>query len=106
MRSLKSIITSKKIIIIVLIIFINDIIRYIVWQEVFDNEVKLDKEKTIVHIWKGNSDLERSKITKNGYKVIFSSCWYLDLIQYGSNWINYYNCDPQDFDGEFNTISY
>jgi len=31
-----------------------------------------------------------------GYNAIYSTCWYLDLIEYGVKWPKYYNCDPVD----------
>ena len=31
-----------------------------------------------------------------GMNVIYSSCWYLDLIEYGTKWSKYYQCDPAD----------
>jgi len=31
-----------------------------------------------------------------GMNVIYSTCWYLDLIEYGTKWIKYYQCDPAD----------
>jgi hypothetical protein len=34
-----------------------------------------------------------------GHNAILASCWYLNYISYGKDWPQYYNCDPQDFDG-------
>lgn len=73
---------------------------YIVWQEVFDNGVRLDSN-AIVHVWKGNFAFEWGwelfKATFRGMRAILSSCWYLNEIAYGENWEPYYQCDPQHF---------
>ena len=64
---------------------------YIVWQEVFDDGVKLQKD-AIVQIWKGNAwDIDR--VTSQGLRALFSSCWYLDYISYGQDWDKYYMCN-------------
>ncbi|ESN98073.1 hypothetical protein HELRODRAFT_139996, partial [Helobdella robusta] len=61
----------------------------IVWQEMFDNDLPKD---TIIQVWSGDSyDVER--VIKAGYAVIFSTCWYLDYIQYGQDWDKYYLCE-------------
>ncbi|XP_071534652.1 beta-hexosaminidase subunit alpha-like [Panulirus ornatus] len=76
---------------------------YLVWQEVFDNDVEIASD-TVVHIWK-NENLpiawknELDKVTSRGYHTILSSCWYLNYISYGVDWYKYYECDPQDFNG-------
>ena len=31
-----------------------------------------------------------------GYHALYSTCWYLDLIEYGTKWPKYYTCDPAD----------
>ncbi|KAJ8302882.1 hypothetical protein KUTeg_019278 [Tegillarca granosa] len=31
-----------------------------------------------------------------GYNTLYSTCWYLDLIEYGVKWPKYYTCDPAD----------
>ncbi|GFU23804.1 beta-hexosaminidase subunit alpha [Nephila pilipes] len=72
---------------------------YIVWQEVFDNNVKVEPD-TVIHVWK--EDLyqpELDRVTSSGYKAILSACWYLNFISYGVDWPKYYNCDPHDFPG-------
>ena len=64
---------------------------YIVWQEVFDDGVKLEKD-AIVQIWKGNAwDIDR--VTPQGLRALFSSCWHLDYISYGQDWDKYYLCN-------------
>lgn len=71
---------------------------YIVWQEVFDNGVQV-KDDTIIHVWKGQWEWELSKITEKGLRTILSSPWYLNYIDYGSDWTKYYLAEPHDFYG-------
>ena len=55
---------------------------------------------TIVEVWKPHLfTWEMFKVTAMGYKTILSACWYLNIISYGNDWINYYQCDPQGFLG-------
>jgi len=70
----------------------------IVWQEVYQNGVRLP-QKTVVHIWIGNMAKLLGSITKDGHPALLSSCWYLDSLQSGGDWRKYYTCDPHDFDG-------
>ncbi|XP_061589799.1 beta-hexosaminidase subunit beta isoform X2 [Cololabis saira] len=72
---------------------------YIVWQEVFDNEVKL-KPDTVVHVWmSGGSAAEMNKVTTAGYTTVLSAPWYLDYISYGQDWQKYYKVEPLNFNG-------
>lgn len=71
---------------------------YIVWQEVFDNNVTL-KSDTVVHVWLSAWQNELAKVTQKGHKALLSAPWYLDLISYGQDWVRYYQTDPTAFNG-------
>uniref|UniRef100_A0A8C5U8Z4 Beta-hexosaminidase n=1 Tax=Malurus cyaneus samueli TaxID=2593467 RepID=A0A8C5U8Z4_9PASS len=74
---------------------------YIVWQEVFDNDVKL-RPDTIIHVWKENGMLylnEMANVTRAGYQALLSAPWYLNRISYGQDWIEAYKVEPLNFPG-------
>lgn len=72
---------------------------YMIWQEVFDNGVKI-KPDTVVHVWMGSGQQdEMHKVTAAGYTTILSAPWYLDYISYGQDWQKYYMVEPLNFDG-------
>ena len=39
------------------------------------------------------------QVTDRGLRAILSSPWYLNYISYGSDWVKYYQVDPQGFGG-------
>ncbi|KAK5879260.1 hypothetical protein CesoFtcFv8_024581 [Champsocephalus esox] len=72
---------------------------YMIWQEVFDNGVKL-KADTVVHVWiGGGANDELAKVTEAGYTTILSAPWYLDYISYAQDWQKYYKVEPLNFNG-------
>ena len=64
---------------------------------------------TIIHVWQWNNSNfqgipykdELPLVTAAGYQAILSSCWYLNFIDYGRDWPEYYACEPYDFEGSF-----
>ncbi|KAL6463507.1 hypothetical protein MHYP_G00278980 [Metynnis hypsauchen] len=71
---------------------------YMVWQEVFDNGVKL-KGDTVVEVWMNNNvDKELQNVTGSGFTAILSAPWYLDYISYGQDWKKYYTVEPLSFE--------
>ncbi|XP_015282922.1 PREDICTED: beta-hexosaminidase subunit alpha [Gekko japonicus] len=74
---------------------------YVVWQEVFDNAVKV-KPDTIIHVWKqdnGHYPNETARVTKAGYRALLSAPWYLNYISYGQDWLGIYLVEPLAFKG-------
>lgn len=74
--------------------------EFVVWQEVFDNGAKLNNQ-SIVHVWYVDERWHNkmAQVTAAGFKALLSSCWYLNLIRYGEDWVDYYKCDPHNFNG-------
>jgi hexosaminidase len=75
--------------------------RYIIWQDVFDNQVTLNPN-TIVGVWKGplaNWQSEMQRVTAQGFQAVLYAPWYLNYISYGQDWIGYYQTDPDDWQG-------
>ena len=53
---------------------------------------------TVIDVWKTGWEKEMDAVTKAGYKVILSTCWYLNRISYGEDWKNVSNtCSCVDF---------
>ncbi|XP_035245648.1 beta-hexosaminidase subunit beta isoform X1 [Anguilla anguilla] len=74
---------------------------YMVWQEVFDNKVKINPD-TLVQVWKGNAQQyqkEMAAVTAAGFQTLLSSPWYLNRISYGQDWQQIYKADPHNFNG-------
>jgi hexosaminidase len=77
--------------------------KVIVWQDVFDNKHKIDKDRTYIHVWKGWTPDEWQKelnaVTKAGMKAILSSTYYLNHLRYGIDWPDFYQHEPITFNG-------
>jgi len=37
------------------------------------------------------------QITEQKLPALLSSCWYLDHLSTGGDWVKFYNCEPYDF---------
>jgi len=67
-------------------------------------QVQLD---TVVEVWKpGGYQQELASVTASGLKAILSTPWYLDYINYGPDWKNYYTAEPLSFNGICSRVSY
>ncbi|CAH0585924.1 unnamed protein product [Chrysodeixis includens] len=70
----------------------------IVWQEVFDEGVKLPSD-AIVQVWKTVGAQDMIPILAAGHKVVYSSQWYLDKLDGGGGWAKHYVLDPRKLIG-------
>ncbi|KAG8144962.1 hypothetical protein E2320_013352 [Naja naja] len=54
----------------------------------------------VIHVWKGKFQQEMSRVTEAGFRALLSSPWYLNIISYGQDWLEAYQIEPLDFEGE------
>ncbi|XP_054954470.2 beta-hexosaminidase subunit alpha isoform X9 [Pan paniscus] len=75
---------------------------YVVWQEVFDNKVKIQPD-TIIQVWREDIPVNYMKelelVTKAGFRALLSAPWYLNRISYGPDWKDFYVVEPLAFEG-------
>ncbi|XP_062582500.1 beta-hexosaminidase subunit alpha-like [Saccostrea cucullata] len=67
-------------------------VKFILWQEAYQSNLNIPRD-TIVQVWLGDQRLVE-EVARQGYHVLYSSCWYINMIQYGVVWPKYYLCDP------------
>nr|CAH8857980.1 unnamed protein product [Trichobilharzia regenti] len=66
----------------------------IVWQDVYDNGFRSDKE-VIVQVHKSEGWKKSvEEITEAGFKVLISSCWNFSDVGVGDDWRAFYECGP------------
>jgi len=73
----------------------------IVWQDLFDGRMNLDKE-TVIHV--RNNDIWRQsldRITQAGYKVLLSGGWNWNGVDNGDHWKDFYAQEPTSFGGSY-----
>ena len=51
---------------------------------------------SVLQVWLSGQATVRTVNTR-GYKALFSSCWYLDRIKRGTQWLHLYRCDPSPY---------
>ncbi|XP_066885407.1 beta-hexosaminidase subunit alpha isoform X4 [Kogia breviceps] len=75
---------------------------YVVWQEVFDNKVKLQPD-TVIQVWREEMPVRYMKemelVTRAGFRALLSAPWYLNHITYGPDWKKIYMVEPLAFEG-------
>uniref|UniRef100_A0A8D0YNE3 Beta-hexosaminidase n=1 Tax=Sus scrofa TaxID=9823 RepID=A0A8D0YNE3_PIG len=75
---------------------------YVVWQEVFDNKVKV-RPDTIIQVWREEIPVKYMKemelVTLAGFRALLSAPWYLNHITYGPDWKEVYMVEPLAFEG-------
>ncbi|XP_050026917.2 beta-hexosaminidase subunit beta-like [Dermacentor andersoni] len=80
--------------------------KIMVWQDPIDNGVKASRNDVVVQLWKQRNagSIKRWRqyaalISSYGYKMVLSSCWYVDHFSHLKNWTHYYACEPRSFKG-------
>ncbi|XP_060082425.1 beta-hexosaminidase subunit beta-like [Ylistrum balloti] len=74
--------------------------KAIIWEDPIEVGLEADKD-VLVEVWKNKQKWSSNmlNVVQRGYSAILSSCWYLNYIQYGQQWRQYYECDPHNFSG-------
>lgn len=53
---------------------------YIVWQEIFDNGLKV-RPDTVINVWKGGWNDTIARVSQANLRSVLSSPWYLNYIR-------------------------
>ncbi|KAK3097517.1 hypothetical protein FSP39_010397, partial [Pinctada imbricata] len=66
---------------------------------------QVSQDNAVINIWMG-TPRHVGDVTQAGYRALYSSCWYLDHVDYGVHWPKYYKCDPTGpgFRGDENLV--
>ncbi|KAI0979181.1 hypothetical protein GJ496_006516 [Pomphorhynchus laevis] len=65
--------------------------RIILWDDILDSTFEIPPN-VIIQIWRNQAGIVHDKLLKLQTPVIYSSCYYLNYINYGSDWKNMYMC--------------
>ncbi|CAG5116733.1 unnamed protein product, partial [Candidula unifasciata] len=88
--------------------------KSVIWEDPINNGANISRS-TLIQLWKDYNlapalfepwpTYMKSALTA-GYHVIFSSCWYLNKINYGQDWKNLYTCDPASINATEEELSH
>ena len=53
---------------------------------------QLDPQKTILQLWSSQEFVQEALL--QGFRIIYSTCWYLNLISTQPDWHELYDCNP------------
>ncbi|XP_021364482.1 beta-hexosaminidase subunit beta-like [Mizuhopecten yessoensis] len=73
--------------------FRQEKMEFIMWEDALRENISIPKD-TIIQVWRTDNYLRR--VLLEGFRVIYSYCWYLDRIDPGVHWRKFYQCDPYD----------
>ncbi|KAL3859175.1 hypothetical protein ACJMK2_009407 [Sinanodonta woodiana] len=69
--------------------------RFIMWEDVIKSANEIPKD-SILQLWMSRQNVVQ-QLNEQGFRTIYSSCWYLDHSKYGIQWSEYYLCDPSPY---------
>lgn len=72
--------------------------RFIMWEDVLKNTLEVPTD-SILQVWLG-SPSNILALNRQGYRALYSSCWYLDDYKRAVMWHDYYTCEPSPYGAE------